>query len=1820
MERFEFPPDDPWEQNFRDIPQPSGNDVLGAGARQAGLVGVVRPVGAAARMLGDFFGSSSLSQWGADVAANASRAAVELTPLGESPYQSLMRDAVTSAGASLPALATGGVLPTLTVMGGQTYLNSYHSAREGGLGVGRAHVYSGIDAIFETATEAWSLPILFKTGMPLLKQAQSFLMRELAGEEITTVGQKMNELLQLRPEMTVQEYWQELKKAMVETAAITTVAAPMQLGAARAFSFARRLADGRTLRVEGEPPAAAAVPPTEPPQSSGGTSAPTVDVPPGGQMPLPGAPPVTKDDYQNVRPTEVPFPDIQANIDTVNKSDPQYVDPRQMPLPQETPGEIVVPKDLAEAVETVLVPEVGPDIAAEAVPVLLPDAPAPASLPPPQGLIPYYEATPEEIATSSRPDLRLYEGQLTANSGSYVRVDYHGPSDTWFIGNTRAVESLPKLFDQSGRATHSDILDFSSYETAKQYLEKSVGRALNDAAFVARQHMVLSLRDAMSTDNVLSPVQLQLYGEKLARISDKARAYRDKLELKTAALPTRDTAVRPKGTISIPDYVDLPIRSLDVVRDGSNVVQPLQSVQDLRPEEVLIAPGVNVDPLSQGAKAVQNNEKTLVKYKKIVEAWKRKYKVNVPIVLANGLPSEFSIDVRRQDSKPVYIIYLDLSAPEAERLSALAHEFGHALIFDTVNRADASVVLELTEKWLDQVNTIDPAVLRYAPVYSARIMEFINEHGGVTRFLANEVVQPYTYQSRAYSLMFHEYAADQVAQHLYDNSYWSKASPMVAETLQKIAELLKNFFDTYGRKFTPHRAFADYLDQLAGKKRGVKKTKVDAPAIVDAPGKPVAKKRKKTTEPKPQEPAPVKRPLDSEEVKERAWLIGKFKTHGMWDEATRAEIDPNGSVEGFDFDRAKELLDALGISWEFGLRPGLETVDEPDTYATRHGLMQLSMAKNFPRELRKPLRNSAIDIRNFGRMWRSTLTAVQIRKLYGDSIPAVKNFVNGLERMFAYRDSWKRRANTTLELMVEAGKEQQKQVYELLMEEDSSGTFLSKVVTTADPKAETGRKNTVEILPEAVQKYKLDAKGVRLYETMRRDWLDALDVVEVQAIDELLRNYSATDPTKLSPEKAEAVDKQVRRMQKDFAEMKAKPYYPHTRFGDYYVIVKHSSGETMFTQYESLREAETFARAMAGPEFKVRVGEMREEVKPLMNMPFEVFNMLKAELNLTQEQIDEFEDVIKNYTSGESFIRKFKARKNIEGWENSPDFAPRVYADYFVKFANYISRRKFTPELNDARSQAVKQRTQYYGEEGDVGNSLLIDRLLNWMQDTQEYVLNPDIAWANFRAGVTMWYLGLSPKSALVNAFSVPLMTLPYLSQRHGDVRSTRILSQAYKDVGMSFKRREALSEEEWRVLEVLENLGVINESYATELAAVREGGTLVESTALGGAKSAFYKLRYASMLMFHKMEVLNRTVTAIAAYRAARGENLNADGYDPAALNFAKQTIQDTQNENAQWNRPQLMRGRKGVLTMFMSYSQNAIFQMLGGDPSWQRMLALQLTIAGMLGLPFAENLDDVIKWFSKRVFDSEVSLEQAVRQYLDDSLVRPEWILRGASFNFLGSGTNLHGSLSLGNMIPGLDALAMEGTFPERLANAASDVGGAGASVILDAMKALASDDPNTWKRFLMAGPQALKNVYEGTRMVTQGTVVDGAGDPILEVSGYEGAAKWLGFQATNVSREREKRFLQKQQVQYWLTRRRGVYNLFEFADSTGDPDHLDNAEKALDDYNEDVPDYQLRITKRDLRNALKARERNAARKEQGLPTSRRYEETYERVARGF
>lgn len=216
-------------------------------------------------------------------------------------------------------------------------------------------------------------------------------------------------------------------------------------------------------------------------------------------------------------------------------------------------------------------------------------------------------------------------------------------------------------------------------------------------------------------------------------------------------------------------------------------------------------------------------------------------------------------------------------------------------------------------------------------------------------------------------------------------------------------------------------------------------------------------------------------------------------------------------------------------------------------------------------------------------------------------------------------------------------------------------------------------------------------------------------------------------------------------------------------------------------------------------------------------------------------------------------------------------------------------------------------------------------------------------------------------------------------------------------------------------------------------------GGTMqaaLTNSLLGSARGKFRSgaTKTAAetwMSLFNYTEQHSRRATGLAAFRMAYARALQ-EGKDAAtafevADKFAVDMIDNTLGEYAMYNRPAMFRGDvRQFLFMFKMFPVNSI-QMLASLPRKEQLLALGILamFAGLKGLPFAEDLMDIIDTIAQGLGLGPSALwkgssERTLAEALDAIAPGMTPVLLRGLLNTI-TPANVADRISLSNIVPG-------------------------------------------------------------------------------------------------------------------------------------------------------------------------------------------------------
>lgn len=850
-------------------------------------------------------------------------------------------------------------------------------------------------------------------------------------------------------------------------------------------------------------------------------------------------------------------------------------------------------------------------------------------------------------------------------------------------------------------------------------------------------------------------------------------------------------------------------------------------------------------------------------------------------------------------------------------------------------------------------------------------------------------------------------------------------------------------------------------------------------------------------------------------------------------------------------------------------------------------------------------------------------------------IAELNRHIQGLQNYVAHLRAWKNEVNNNLAIAEDRltewknlGKEENEKLARLLLDE------------TVGRKPDGGwLANPRPFTLEEIAAYKLSDEALELRKKIKEDFRNSLSQMEEVLIAAKRKLFSA-EPA--------VMQKEILKVQKEFKEMKDRPYFPLMRFGEFILQVRskgsqliegknYKDGEIVeFQSFDTRRERDRAVEQMKKHFLADQVGVSSSKmITPnfsLQGMPLTLLEHLESKLvstGITEEVRKAIQEVKNDVLPFKSFRKQFQRRKRIQGYSLD---AQRAYANYMTSFSNHIARVKFDSLFKDDFENVANSIKAINRRDG--GDSTKRAEILNHMNDHLNYVMNPVNEFVSVRSAAFSWFLGFNLKSAFVNMIQVPAVTYPYLAARFGDGRAVAQLTRANELAIKALVKPSSVSEGLRKLIGQGINESWLDESLATELALAASEKNLDKSLPRKVRQKVALKISQWGSLPFHTVEKFNRHVTAIASYNLAIADKMSHE----EAVEEARRAVEKTQFEYARWARPRFMRGKVGgTLFVFMNYTQNALYFALGGDPGAMRMLVMLFMLGGLMGLPFGENIMDLVDGAMtalKRRTGAKNPLVQTrveLRKLLKELEINPDLVLHGLSsstFGFANIGefmgwpipdVDISGSLSMGRIIPGTEMLepGRTQTFEQFASQSVTRGGGAAVSAAAGIAQALFDSHPDQWKRWEKAMPSVMQQISKAARYKIRGEEATRSGYPIAGFDMHdpqdqgEIIAQLFGFPPREVRKGWESFIAQQQAVIYYETWKSSLLRQWNFAREKNDEEAVKEANAEIREYNSVVPFPEMKIGPKTRRKSyesyLNTRKFNARKIEQSKPFRR-------------
>lgn len=749
---------------------------------------------------------------------------------------------------------------------------------------------------------------------------------------------------------------------------------------------------------------------------------------------------------------------------------------------------------------------------------------------------------------------------------------------------------------------------------------------------------------------------------------------------------------------------------------------------------------------------------------------------------------------------------------------------------------------------------------------------------------------------------------------------------------------------------------------------------------------------------------------------------------------------------------------------------------------------------------------------------------------------------------------------------------------------------------------------------EELAKRGMDAKQIGMYRQMRRAINVSLDQLAVSEMHRLTRNMGldsvrsrlmgmtsdaarnlllqeiANLPkfSETQQEMLETVRREINEKANRIDGLKAAGYAPLMRFGKYAVEFT-DDGERSFMMFETERDRNKFVRELRSEPgvTGITTGIMSEKNAELFRgldpNALEVFGEVATleymddQGNLRKEKLQEnalFQQYLKLATASRSAMKRLIKRKKVAGYDEQGE---RVLAQFVVSNSRAVSRNLHFADMTQSAAAIPR-------EDGDLRDEAI--ELVKNIQTPDQNTLS-----AKLRGYMFIHYLGGSIASALVNITQPVMMSFPYLSQ-WGTARAGAAMTNGLRQaVG---KRPGG---ELGVAMERAENEGIVSP---------QEIHTLYAEASRNLAASA--PVRRTLLLwgsMFSAAEQFNRRATFIAAWDVATqiGAAKLAEAGFASRYDFAVHAIAETQGTYNSGNRPNWARGNVGsVVLTFKQYSIHYL-EFFNRLPRAQKVLALAMLViaSGLQGLPFADDLDDLIDAMAQGLgyaWNTKDKKRELVASVLGKA--GAEIVMSGLS-GIPGVPLDVQGRLSMGNLIPGSGLLKRSNPNPMR---DTFDILGPAGGLLNDAIEGsrqLAAG--NTSGAASMALPLALRNIAKGQDMIQTGAYRDTRGRTVVEADFTDAVIKIIGFQPSAVATVTRAERSTQELVSLTRAIKNEISEKWAEGIYTKDRDMVQEARDQLAEWNSDNPELKVTVKASDVMKRAK---------EKAKPRSQRIEES--------
>ncbi|WP_144574331.1 PLxRFG domain-containing protein [Agrobacterium sp. DE0009] len=670
------------------------------------------------------------------------------------------------------------------------------------------------------------------------------------------------------------------------------------------------------------------------------------------------------------------------------------------------------------------------------------------------------------------------------------------------------------------------------------------------------------------------------------------------------------------------------------------------------------------------------------------------------------------------------------------------------------------------------------------------------------------------------------------------------------------------------------------------------------------------------------------------------------------------------------------------------------------------------------------------------------------------------------------------------------------------------------------------------------------------------------------------------------------------------------PYFPLGRFGRYFVTVRDVDGAVLsFSKHETVAERDRMAREIRDeyPAGKIEVGvmeagsDMRKAMDP--RIVAEIEEILGG-ANIGGDVMDQIWQRYLESMPDLSTRKRFIHRKGTAGYSKD---ALRVFSSHMFHAAHQMARLKYGLELQELVNKTVDQ-----AKEADDQTKAMT--LANELSKRHGWVMNPTGSKVaqTMTSTAFVWYLAASPGAALVNMTQTVMLGLPVLAAKFGGFKQAAVaLGKASADsvAGKGSVISDRLTSDEQRAMEAFYESGLIDRTQSHDLAGVGETG--VEYTPLRA--KVMEKISWA----FHRAEVWNREVTALAAYRMAReaGQNMSE------AIDTAHDLTWKTHFDYSNSSRPAVLQNDFAkVALVFRQHNINMLYRVIrdihqsfkGETPQARREARYQL--AGVMGMMAAMAGVTGTMGFSVAMMiagalfgddDDPMAFEDQFKADVVD-ILGPQLggvVLNGVPGHYLG--IDLSSRIGMPDLWFRSPTRELQGKaeFQYWLSQSLGATVSLGEQ-LYTGFKVM-TDDGDIARGVEMMAPKAVRDLMKAYRYSQDGLATIGK-DQILpadQIDATDIVAQAMGFTPAKISETWDRNSALKNAETRVKQKRQRLINKWAMATMAGDKEAASEALDGIKAFNAVKVHAGFPIKAETLKRSIKTRTNNAAKREDGV-----------------